>query len=52
LGIFLCLWLIATITWFLKEKIYAFSHKIWQIAPIISSVWICCIWLVLLLKNF
>ena len=52
LGIFLCLWLIATVTWFLKEKIYSFSPKIGQIAPLISSFGIFCIWLVLLLKNF
>lgn len=52
IGIFLCLALIATITWFMKSRIYAFSPKISKLSPIISAVFILCIGTGLILNNF
>lgn len=52
LGIFLCLSLIASITWFMKDRIYSFSPKFSAFSPIISSFFIICIGVGLLIKNF
>lgn len=52
MGIFLCLALIATITWFIKSKIYSFSPKISKLSPVISAVFILCIGAGLILSNF
>ena len=51
-GIFICLSLIASITWFMKDRIYSFSPKISLLSPIISSFCIICIGIGLLIKNF
>ncbi len=51
-GIFLCLALIASVTWFMRDKIYTFSPKISTFSPIISSFCIICIGIGLLIKNF
>jgi ABC-type nickel/cobalt efflux system permease component RcnA len=52
IGIFLCLSLIASITWFMKDRIYTFSPKISTISPIISSIFIICIGAGLIIQNF
>ncbi len=52
LGIFTCLSLVASITWFMKDRIYSFSPKISTFSPIISSFCIICIGVGLLIKNF
>lgn len=52
IGIFLCLATIASITWFMKDKIYSFSPKFSTFSPILSSFFIICIGIGLVLKNF
>lgn len=52
IGIFSCLALIASFTWFMKDRIYAFSPKISTFSPMISSFCIICIGIGLLIKNF
>lgn len=52
IGIFLCLSLIASITWFMKDRIYTFSPKISMVSPIISSFFIIIIGIWLVINNF
>lgn len=52
IGIFLCLSIIASITWFMKDRIYSFSPKFSTFSPILSSFFIICIGVGLVLKNF
>lgn len=52
IGIFLCLSMIATVTWFMKDRIYAFSPKISSISPIVSSFFIIVIGIWLVINNF
>ena len=50
--IFLCLLTIATVTAFMRNKIYLFAPRIWKISPIVSSIFIVCIGVTLMLANF
>ncbi len=50
--IFLCLSLIATITWFMRKKIYSISPRFSLFSPILSSLCIVIIWLSLFVRNF
>lgn len=51
-GIFLCLAMIASITWFMKDRIYSFSPKISMFSPILSSFFIISIGIWLIINNF
>ncbi|MBX9809160.1 hypothetical protein K2X92_02100 [Candidatus Gracilibacteria bacterium] len=52
IGIFLCLLSIATVTAFMRNRIYRFAPRIGKISPIVSSVFIVCIGFTLMLANF
>jgi ABC-type nickel/cobalt efflux system permease component RcnA len=50
--IFLCLSMIATITWFMRKKIYTISPRFSLFSPVVSSLCIILIGVSLFIRNF